>query len=204
MPDIGMFLLAAMALTIAPGPDNITVLTRGIAQGRQAALVSACGFASGLLVHSLLAVLGFAALMKAYPTAYMVLRYAGALYLLYLGGRLLMSTGAIFVHGLNDTGPLKRVYWQSVVASALNPKVTLFFIAFLPQFVNAQAGNTVWQMGVLAILFIMQALIIFSAIALCSGMIGSYLQRHLNSSTYLNRLAGCAFIGLGIRMVLPE
>jgi threonine/homoserine/homoserine lactone efflux protein len=204
MPDIGMFLLAAMALTIAPGPDNIYVLTRGIAQGRQAALVAASGFASGLLVHTLLAVLGFAALMKTHPAAYSGLRYAGAVYLVYLGWRMWTSAGALVVNGQKDTVTLKRIYWQSVVASALNPKVTLFFIAFLPQFVNVAAGNTVWQMGLLAVLFIAQALLIFSVIAVFSGMIGSYLQRHLNSSTYLNRLAGCAFVGLGIRMALPE
>lgn len=204
MPDIGMFLLAAMALTIAPGPDNIAVLTRGIAQGWRAALVAACGFVSALLVHTLLAVLGFAALMKAHPTAYMGLRYAGALYLIYLGWRLIRAGGGIVVNGHKEHLTAQRIYWQSVLAGVLNPKVTLFFIAFLPQFVNVGAGNTVWQMGLLAILFIVQALIIFSGIAVFSGMIGSYLQRHLNSSTYLNRLAGCAFIGLGIRIALPE
>jgi threonine/homoserine/homoserine lactone efflux protein len=204
MPDIAMFLVAAVALTLAPGPDNIYVLTRGIAQGRSAALMAAGGFASGLVVHSLLAVLGFAAVIKASPAAYMLLRYAGALYLLYLGWRMLSSTSAIVMGADNNALSYRRLYWQSVVASALNPKVSVFFIAFLPQFVNEQAGNTVWQMGLLALLFIVQAWIIFSIIALFSGMIGSYLQRHLNSSTYLNRLAGCAFIGLGIRMVLPE
>jgi threonine/homoserine/homoserine lactone efflux protein len=204
MPDIGMFLVAAIALTLAPGPDNIAVLTRGIAQGRQAGLTAACGFASGLLVHTLLAVLGFAALMKAYPAAYAVVRYAGAAYLLYLGWRMLRSAGALLINGSNDRLSLQRIYWQSVIASSLNPKVTLFFIAFLPQFVNVQAGNTVGQMGVLAILFIVQALVIFSVIAVCSGIIGSYLQRYRKSSVYLNRLAGCAFIGLGIRMAVPE
>lgn len=204
MPDIWMFLVAAVALTLAPGPDNIYIVTRGIAQGRQAALVSALGFVSGLFVHMLLAVLGFAALMKTYPSAYMGLRIAGALYLAYLGWRMFKATSVVVVGGDNRIITAKRLYWQSVIASALNPKVMLFFIAFLPQFVNVAAGNTVWQMGILAGLFIAQALVIFSGIAVFSGMIGSYLQRHTNSSTYLNRLAGCAFIALGIRMVLPE
>ena len=130
MPDIGLFLIAAVILTLTPGPDNIYVLTRGIAQGRKAALVSACGFSSGLLVHTLLAVLGFAALMQAHPVAYMALKYAGAVYLMYLGWRMWRSVGTIVVQTKGANIGLSRIYWQSVIANVLNPKVTLFFIAF--------------------------------------------------------------------------
>ncbi|EOA03276.1 threonine efflux protein [Herbaspirillum frisingense GSF30] len=208
MPNLFLFLLAAMTLTLAPGPDNIYVLTRGIVQGRKAGLVAAAGFSSGLIFHTLLAVLGFAAVIKAYPPAYHALQYAGAAYLAYLGYRTLRSASAgIALAGEGQAAaavPLRRIYWQSVLANMLNPKVTLFFIAFLPQFVQREAGHEALQMLVLALVFIAQAFLIFSAIALFSGTVGAWFRRRANASVHLNRLAGCAFIGLGIRMALPE
>ncbi|WP_343652695.1 LysE family translocator [Herbaspirillum sp.] len=208
MPNLFLFLLAAMTLTLAPGPDNIYVLTRGIAQGRKAGLVAAAGFSSGLIFHTLLAVLGFAAVIKAYPPAYHALQYAGAVYLGYLGYRTLRSASAGIALAGEGQGtaavPLRRIYWQSVLANMLNPKVTLFFIAFLPQFVQRETGHEALQMLVLALVFIAQAFLIFSAIALFSGTVGAWFRRRANASVHLNRLAGCAFIGLGIRMALPE
>src|ERR1700675_1670934 len=126
MPEVWLFLLAAMTLTLAPGPDNIYVLTRGIAQGRKAGLVAALGFSSGLLFHTMLAVFGFAALIKASPTAYSLLRYAGSGYLIYLGVRTWLSTTAVQLQASSRTIKLSRIYWQSVIANVLNPKVTLF------------------------------------------------------------------------------
>ena len=177
MPEVWLFLLAAMTLTLAPGPDNIYVLTRGIAQGRKAGLVAALGFSSGLIFHTMLAVFGFAALIKASPSAYALLRYAGAGYLIYLGIRTLLSTAAIQTEADSSAIKLSRIYWQSVIANMLNPKVTLFFIAFLPQFVNARAGHIPAQMLLLAVVFILQALAIFSVIACFSGMVGAFFQR---------------------------
>lgn len=204
MPDVFLFLVAAMMLTLAPGPDNIYVLTRGIAQGKKAGLVAALGFSSGLFFHTLLAVLGFAAIIKAYPAAYHALQYAGAAYLVYLGVRTLRAATAMSLDASMTPVSLSRIYWQSVIANILNPKVTLFFIAFLPQFVNVQAGHVAWQMLLLALVFILQALAIFSAIAFFSGIVGAYFQRQARAALYLNRLAGCAFVGLGIRIALPE
>ena len=204
MPDVFLFLIAAMMLTLAPGPDNIYVLTRGIAQGKKAGLVAALGFSSGLFFHTLLAVLGFAAIIKAYPAAYHFLQYAGAAYLVYLGIRTLRSAASMSLDASMTPVSLSRIYWQSVIANILNPKVTLFFIAFLPQFVNAHAGHVAWQMLLLAVVFILQALAIFSAIAFFSGIVGAYFKRQARAALYLNRLAGCAFVGLGIRIALPE
>jgi len=206
MPDVFLFLVAAMMLTLAPGPDNIYVLTRGIAQGKKAGLVAALGFSSGLFFHTLLAVLGFAAIIKAYPAAYHALQYAGAAYLVYLGIRTLRSAASMSLDAAATPAglSLSRIYWQSVIANILNPKVTLFFIAFLPQFVNVQAGHVAWQMLLLAVVFIFQALAIFSAIAFFSGIVGAYFKRQARAALYLNRLAGCAFVGLGIRIALPE
>jgi len=204
MPEIWLFLIAAMTLTLAPGPDNIYVLTRGITQGRKAGLVAAAGFSSGLVFHTMLAVLGFAALIKASPLAYSLLRYAGAAYLVYIGVRTLRSHSAIQLQGAAEPMKLSRIYWQSVIANILNPKVMLFFIAFLPQFVNAGAGHIPAQMLLLAAIFILQALAIFSVVALFSGMVGAFFQRKKSAAATMNRLAGSAFIALGIRIALPQ
>ena len=204
MPDIFLFLIAAVTLTLAPGPDNIYVLMRAVAQGRAAGLTAAAGFCSGLLLHTLLAVVGFAAIIKAWPAAYDVLRYAGAAYLIYLGVRTLRAAASLSSAALMAPLKLSRIYWQSVIANMLNPKVTLFFIAFLPQFVHVEAGHVDAQMLLLAIVFILQALLIFSAIAFFSGIVGAYFQRRTHAASWLNRLAGCAFVGLGIRIALPE
>ena len=204
MPDVFLFLVAAMMLTLAPGPDNIYVLTRGVAQGKKAGFVAALGFSSGLFFHTLLAVLGFAAIIKAYPAAYHALQYAGAAYLVYLGIRTLRSAASMSLDATMTPVSLSRIFWQSVIANILNPKVTLFFIAFLPQFINVQAGHVAWQMLLLAVVFILQALAIFSAIAFFSGIVGAYFKRQARAALYLNRLAGCAFVGLGIRIALPE
>lgn len=204
MPDVFLFLVAAMMLTLAPGPDNVYVLTRGVAQGKKAGFVAALGFSSGLFFHTLLAVLGFAAIIKAYPAAYHALQYAGAAYLVYLGIRTLRSAASMSLDATMTPVSLSRIYWQSVIANILNPKVTLFFIAFLPQFVNVQAGHVAWQMLLLAVVFILQALAIFSAIAFFSGIVGAYFKRQARAALYLNRLAGCAFVGLGIHIALPE
>lgn len=203
MPDIWLFLVAAATVTLAPGPDNIYVLTRGVTQGKKAGLVATLGFGSGLIFHTLLAVLGFAAMIKASPIAYDAIRYAGAAYLIYLGVRTLRAGAIINVDAPAALVAPVRIYVQSLIANILNPKVTLFFIAFLPQFVNLQAGHVAAQMLLLAALFILVTLCIFGSIAVCSGVVGEYLQRNAYASLYLNRLAGCAFIGLGVRIALP-
>lgn len=203
MPDIWLFLAAAATVTLAPGPDNVYVLTRGITQGKKAGLVATFGFGSGLIFHTLLAVFGFAAMIKASPVAYDLIRYAGAAYLIYLGVRTLRSGTVVHPDVSGAWVAPRKIYLQSVIANILNPKVTLFFIAFLPQFVNLQAGHVAAQMLLLAGLFILVTLCIFGSIAFFSGIVGAYLQRNAAASLYLNRLAGCAFIGLGIRIALP-
>lgn len=203
MPDIWLFLAAAATVTLAPGPDNIYVLTRGITQGKKAGLVATFGFGSGLVFHTLLAVFGFAAMIKATPIAYDLIRYSGAAYLIYLGVRTLRSGTVVHPDASAAWMAPRKIYVQSVIANILNPKVTLFFIAFLPQFVNLQAGHVAAQMLLLAGLFILVTLCIFGSIAFFSGIVGGYLQRNAAASLYLNRLAGCAFIGLGIRIALP-
>lgn len=204
MPDIALFLVASALLTIAPGPDIVYVLTRGITQGRKAGFAAALGFATGVIFHTALAALGIAALIRSSELAFTLVRYAGAAYLIYIGVRAVTSKSAFAFETGNDKRALRTLYMQSVVGNVLNPKVTLFFLSFLPQFVNAAAGHLETQMLLLGAIFMAQTVVIFGAVALFSGFIGDWLKRKPAIGDRLNLFAGLTFIGLGIRVALPD
>src|SRR5687767_2023600 len=164
MPEIGLFVAASALLAIAPGPDVIYVLARGIAQGRRAGLAAALGFASGCIFHTVLAAVGIAALIRSSEIAFDLVRYAGAAYLAYIGIQALRHRSAFSIESASDARALMTIYKQSVVGNMLNPKVTLFFLAFLPQFVNADAGNIGLQMGILGVTFMIVTLVVFGAV----------------------------------------
>ena len=202
MPDIALFLIASALLTVAPGPDILYVLTRGIAQGPRAGIAAALGFATGCIFHTLLAALGIAALIRSSPVAFDVVRYAGAAYLAWIGIQALRHRSSFSVGAQGDVRSLGLIYRQSVLGNMLNPKVTLFFLAFLPQFVNTQAGHVGAQMALLGAIFMVQTAIIFGAIALFSGWIGGWLRRKPAIGSRLNLFAGITFIALGARVAL--
>ena len=204
MPDIGLFLVASALLTIAPGPDIVYVLTRGIAQGRRAGFAAALGFATGVVFHTALAALGIAALIRSSEFAFSLVRYAGAAYLVYLGIRTLMSRSGFELNKDNSSIALWTVYKQSVIGNVLNPKVTLFFLSFLPQFINVNAGHVELQMVLLGVLFMLQTVLIFGAVAFFSGVIGDKLRTNSSVADRLNVFAGVIFIALGIRAAWPE
>ena len=204
MPDIGLFLIASALLALAPGPDIVYVLTRAITQGRRAGFAAALGFATGVIFHTALAVVGVAALIRSSEFAFMLVRYAGAAYLIYLGVRTLMSQGNVRLGQGGADIALWTVYKQSVIGNVLNPKVTLFFLSFLPQFINMKAGHMELQMALLGVLFMLQTVIIFGAIAFFSGAIGDRLRTNPAIANRLNIFAGVIFIALGIRVAWPE
>lgn len=204
MPDIALFLAASALLTVAPGPDIVYVLTRGIAQGPRAGLAAALGFATGCIFHTLLAALGIAALIRSSDLAFNAVRYAGAAYLAWIGIQALRHRAAFSVEGAGEARALAVIYRQSVVGNMLNPKVTLFFLAFLPQFVDAAAGHVGLQMALLGAIFMAQTVVIFGAVALFSGYIGAWIRRKPAIGERLNVFAGLTFIALGIRVALPR
>jgi threonine/homoserine/homoserine lactone efflux protein len=201
MPDILLFLAASAALTLAPGPDNLQVLARGISQGRAAGVSAALGFAAGCLFHTALAVLGIAAAIRASPLAFDAIRIAGGLYLIWVGIQALRARGAFSLAKDETTARKWVIFRQSVLGNIMNPKVTLFFLVFLPQFVDPKAQTEI-QMAVLGIVFMLQTAVIFGAIGLCAGTIGQWLHRRPSASIWLNRLAGIVFILIGVRAAL--
>jgi len=204
MPDIALFLVASALLTIAPGPDIVYVLTRGITQGTRAGIAAALGFASGCIFHTVLAAVGIAALIRSSPVAFDLVRYAGAAYLVWIGIQALRHRSSFSIEGDREKRALATIYRQSVIGNMLNPKVTLFFLAFLPQFVDAHAGHVGWQMALLGVIFMVQTIVIFGAVAIFSGWIGDWVRRKPAIGERLNVFAGITFIALGIRVALPD
>jgi threonine/homoserine/homoserine lactone efflux protein len=204
MPDFLLFLATSIAITVAPGPDNLQVLARGISQGRAAGLVAALGFAAGITFHTTLAALGVAALLRSSPLAFEVIKLAGAAYLIWIGIKALRSQGLATAHE-RAAQPLATVFRQSVLGNLLNPKVTLFFVVFLPQFVQPHGAQSVTvQMLELGALFMLQTLVVFSLFGVCAGMIGGWLKRRPRVGVWLDRLAGATFIAIGIRVALRD
>ena len=204
MPDIALFIAASTLLALAPGPDIVAVLTRGISQGRKAGLAAALGFAAGCLFHTALAALGIAALIRSSPLAFDLVRYAGAAYLMWIGIQAIGHRGAFAMQAAGGGTALTAIFRQSVVGNALNPKVTLFFLSFLPQFVNEKAGSVGLQMALLGAVFMAVTIVVFGAVALFSGWIGERLRASPAIASRLNLFAGLAFIGLGVRVALPD
>jgi threonine/homoserine/homoserine lactone efflux protein len=204
MPNFLLFLATSVAITFAPGPDNMQVLARGISQGRAAGLVAALGFAAGVTFHTTLATLGVAALLRSSPLAFQAIKYAGAAYLVWIGIKALRSQGLATAHE-RAAQPLWSVFRQSVLGNMLNPKVTLFFLVFLPQFIDTHGVQSVpVQMLELGALFMLQTVVIFSIFGVCAGMIGGWLKRRPRVGVWLDRLAGATFIAIGIRVALRD
>ena len=199
-----LFLVASLALIIAPGPDNILVLTRGIAQGRGAALVSAAGASLGLVVHSIFAVVGLSALLQQSAAAFLVVKYVGAAYLIYLGIKTLLRSESFVVSGEAVPARLGNVFFQAVASNILNPKIALFFLAFLPQFAGPSADTAAPRLLFLGLTFALLTWMIFSVLGYFSGGLGDWLRRRPGFAHGLRWLTGSVFIVLGLRLALPE
>ncbi len=196
------FLVAALLITLAPGPDNLMVLSLGLARGRRAGMAFGAGCALGCLNHTLLAALGVSALLAASPIAFSLLRWAGGLYLLWLGVQAWRSRGGGAVRVDSPAEGLGRLFLKGLLVNAINPKVVLFFLAFLPQFVDPAAGSAALQMLQLGLLFTLQALLVFGGIGYFAGQAGERLARRPAIGLWLDRAAGSVFVLLGLRLLL--
>ena len=196
MPDLNTLLVfgaASLALIAVPGPAVFYIVTRSLSQGRTAGLVSMIGIEVGGLVHVAAAVVGLSALLASSAVAFNVVRYAGAAYLVYLGVRALLSKDGDETALERQPEGRGRIFWHGVAVNVLNPKTALFFLAFLPQFIDPNAGSVALQAGLLGVLFVSIAAVSDGAYALLAGVAGDRLRR----GRLLQRLSGGIFIGLG-------
>lgn len=199
------FLLAASVITVAPGPDNMMVLSIGMAKGRLPGIAFGLGCALGCLSHTLLAVLGVSALIAASPEAFTALKVCGGLYLVWLGVNALRSAGGASVgKASNDRQSPRKLFLKGIVANAINPKVILFFLSFLPQFVIPGHGSVAAQMAWLGIIFTVQAGVIFGLLGYFSGTVGQWINTSPRLGTAMDRLTGVIFVGLGLRLIVSR
>ena len=199
------FLLAAVLITASPGPDNLMVLGLGMSKGRRQGMVFGLGCALGCLSHTLLAVLGVSALIAASPVAFTALRVGGGLYLVWLGWNALRSQGGSrAADGAQAPQTLRSLFTKGLVANAINPKVVLFFLSLLPQFVIPANGQVPGQMLALGVTFTIQAAILFGLLGYFAGAIGAWLNRKPGASKWLDRIAGAVFVGLGLKLIVSR
>jgi threonine/homoserine/homoserine lactone efflux protein len=195
---IALFLLAATALAVVPGPAVAYIVTQSIDQGRRAGLVSALGVASGGLVHVAAATVGLSALIASSATAFTVVKLVGAAYLIVVGVRRILSGDTEQTERRVLRAPLRRIYRQGVIVNVLNPKTALFFLAFLPQFVDPDRGAIWPQVAVLGILFAAVAMLSDMTYALVSDAIAGRIRRTGTGAKVRRWLTGGVFVALGI------
>ncbi|GCE07223.1 LysE family translocator [Dictyobacter aurantiacus] len=199
-----LFLMAAWALNIAPGPDMLYVIARSAGQGQRAGFVSALGIAVGSLIQTCIVALGLASILAAVPLAYNLVKFVGAAYLVYLGVRTLLSRQHSLIAPQVERMGLWRVFAQGVITNVLNPKVALFFLAFLPQFTSPAHGSVPLQIIILGTIFNISGTVVNFIVALFASVLGRWLKGHARASKMLNWLTGGIFIGLGVRLAFLQ
>ncbi|WP_224983324.1 LysE family translocator [Geomonas agri] len=204
LSQLALFAFTSTVLIFTPGPDIIYVMTRGVAQGRKAALAAAAGFALGNFAHTFFAIVGLSALITSSATAFACVRYAGAAYLMYIGYKMLKSRTSLVPDGAAGQLESRVIFRQSILANIMNPKVALFFLAFFPQFVDRGRGGVPMQMFILGTTFVVLTMLGFGVVALLSGEIGRWLNRSAGAGNRIGQGAGCILIGLGLRLAWPE
>jgi threonine/homoserine/homoserine lactone efflux protein len=189
-----IFALASLALVLVPGPNHIYIAARGIAQGRAAGVASALGVETGTMVHIAAAAAGLSYVIARSATLFNVIKWAGVVYLIYLGIRALTSRQELRTQDA-DPQPLRKIFLEGVIVNVLNPKVILFFLAFLPQFVDPEAGAVPLQVIILGSTLLVLGLITDLIYAAGAGALG---RRMRNRSSLMSRLSGVIYLGLGI------
>jgi threonine/homoserine/homoserine lactone efflux protein len=197
---LALFMLAALALNLTPGPDMLYVTARSVSDGRRAGIVAALGIGAGTLAHITALALGLAALLAAVPLAYDALRIAGAIYLLVIGVQLLLRPRGATATAALAPASNKMIFAQAVLTNVLNPKVALFFLAFLPQFVDPAAGPALAQIVLLGLLFDVQGTVVNVAVALLASGTTHRLRVNASAVSLLQRLTGAIFVTLGVKL----
>ena len=198
---LALFMLASLALAVVPGPAVLYIVAQSVDQGRLAGLVSALGIGTGGLVHVVAATVGLSSLLASSATAFTIVKYAGAGYLILLGIRRLLTREEAGEEALQPPRDNRQIFRDGVVVNVLNPKTALFFLAFLPQFVDPGASSATLQILLLGLVFVVIAFCSDSMWALAAGTLGSWLRR---SRWYLGVkrwVTGTVFVGLGLSTV---
>jgi threonine/homoserine/homoserine lactone efflux protein len=203
--DFGIFLVSCILLNLTPGPDTLYILGRSLAQGRRAGIASALGISTGSIIHTLAAALGLSALLATSASAFLIVKLAGAVYLIYLGVRMLLqrTEAAGVSQGFSNSG-FAAAWRQGLITNVLNPKVALFFLAFVPQFISADSDAKFSAFIVLGLSFVTTGTLWCLCLAWFSSMLSDRLRKSSSFSSVLNRAAGALFVGLGVRLAATK
>ncbi len=202
--NLMLFIGAAVALNLTPGPDMLYCATRAVGQGRAAGIISGLAIGTGGLLHTVFAAMGLSALLMFSATAFTIVKYAGAAYLVYLGVRTVMSRGGASSPKRLAHASLSRIFFQGVVTSILNPKVALFFLSFLPQFVDPSRGSVALQVLILGVIITCTGTTVNVSVGLLFGQIGGWLDRRPTFWKFQRWVTGSVFVALGASLALPD
>lgn len=198
------FFFTSLLLALSPGPDNLFVLTQSTLNGRTAGLMVTLGLCTGLIVHTTAVALGAAVIFKASALAFTILKLSGAAYLIYLAVQAFQSSASELKKDNNGQLSRFKLYRRGVIMNITNPKVSIFFLAFLPQFADPSKGSLAIQMIILGNVFIFATIIVFGGIALMAGLLGEWLSCSPKAQTIMNRIAGVVFVGLAIKLIITR
>ena len=198
------FITASLLLALAPGPDNIFVLTQSALRGRSAGIAVVFGLCTGLIGHSTAVAFGVAVIFQTSALAFSVLKYIGAGYLLYLAWGAFRASGEKIQASADGETRHWKLYRRGIIMNITNPKVSIFFLAFLPQFADPARGPVWMQILLLGGLFILATIVVFGAIAMLAGTLGHWLNRSPNAQKVLNKVAGTVFLGLALKLATTE
>jgi RhtB (resistance to homoserine/threonine) family protein len=203
--NLWLFVVSGILLNILPGPDTLYIVGRSLSQGRKAGVSSALGISSGCMVHTLAAAFGLSAVLAASASAFMIVKFAGAAYLMYLGIRMLLERKAA------DAGPeifapqnSWTIYRQGILTNVLNPKVALFFLSFLPQFVNPASDTKIAAFLFLGAVFIFNGTIWCLIVVWFASALGRRLRESSSAASIIRRATGALFVGLGLKLAASK
>lgn len=206
--EFGLFVAASLALNLTPGPDMLYVIARSSAEGKRAGVASALGIGAGTLVHIAAVALGLSAVLAAVPVAYEIVRWAGAAYLVWLGVTTIVRTPGASEQREVEPASLSKVFWQGAVTNVLNPKVALFFLAFLPQFTGSVHADPVAGLVILGLWFDVQGTLVNLGVAMVATNLASRFQapakRPPRRRLSLRHVVGGIFIAIGARLALSS
>lgn len=204
LQNMGLFVTLSWLLIISPGPDSIFVLTKGISDGKKAGLISAFGVTLGILVHTTFAALGLSVVLQTSALAFAIIKYAGAAYLIFLGVQALIKKQQLATRR-NTPSSARKTLYNAILTNVLNPKVGLFFIAFLPQFISPeiQTEATI-PFVLLGGTFVVFTFLFLGLLAMLSARLGKWFLEKSQAGQYLQKITGLVFIALGLRLALAD
>lgn len=204
LDTLSVFFAASLLLGLTPGPDNLFVLAQAAQRGKVAGIVVTLGLSTGILFHTLAVALGAAALFSTSVVAFNVLKYVGAAYLLYLAYLSWQASGTSGQQTRVSGVSLKRLYGRGIVMNITNPKVSIFFLAFLPQFTDPASGPLLPQFLLLGVLFVISTFLVFGGISFLAGWVGAFLRSSDRPERILNRSAAIVFLLLAAKLAFTE